>query len=157
MKVDEVMTKNPACCWPSHSAVTAATMMQSRDTGVLPVIQDRFTPTLVGVVTDRDLCLHVVAGSRDPAHIWVSECMTAEPVCCTAEDDVIDALERMKKHRVRRLPVVNEKHEVVGILALSDLLRKSAISTDEVAAAIERICQPRQDTRESMRDIVTAA
>ena len=152
MKVGEVMTKNPACCWPSHSAVTAATMMQHGDTGVLPVIQDRFTPTLVGVVTDRDLCLHVVAGSRHPAHIWVSECMTADPVCCAADDDVVSALELMKKHQVRRLPVVNMKREVVGILALSDLLRKRAIAIDEFAAAIERICQPGHDAAKAVTD-----
>lgn len=157
MKVGEVMTKNPACCWPSSSAVTAATMMQRRDTGVLPVIEDRFTPTLVGVVTDRDLCLHVVAGSRDPAHIWVSECMTADPVCCTAEDNVVHALELMKKHQVRRLPVVNTKREVVGILALSDLLCKNAIATDQFAAAIETICKPGHDARKSITDMVTAA
>jgi CBS domain-containing protein len=66
MKVSEVMTKKPVCCWPSSSTLSAALLMQETDTGVLPVIQDRFTPTLVGVVTDRDLCLHVVASGRDP-------------------------------------------------------------------------------------------
>jgi len=157
MKVGEVMTKNPVCCWPSSSTVTAATMMQSRDTGVLPVVYDRFTPTLVGMVTDRDLCLHVVAASKDPAHIWVSECMTADPVCCTADDDVVYALELMKKHQVRRLPVVNMQREVVGILGLSDLLRESAVATDKVAAAMERICEPGHDTRKPMTDIVTTA
>ena len=50
MKVSEVMTKKPVCCWPSSSTLSAALLMQETDTGVLPVIQDRFTPTLVGVV-----------------------------------------------------------------------------------------------------------
>jgi CBS domain-containing protein len=157
MKVGEVMTKNPACCWPSNSALTAATMMQQRDTGVLPVIHDPFTPTLVGVVTDRDLCLHVVGGGRDPAHIWVSECMTADPVCCTAEDDVHYALELMKEHQVRRLPVVNTKREIVGILALSDLVCKKAVAESEIAAALEAICEPGHEARKSVAEIVTAA
>jgi CBS domain-containing protein len=157
MKVGEVMTKNPACCWPSNSALTAATMMQHKDTGVLPVIHDPFTPTLVGVVTDRDLCLHVVAGGRDPAHIWVSECMTADPVCCTAEDAATYALELMKEHQVRRLPVVNIKREVVGILALSDLLCRHAVASSEIAATLQRICEPDHEARESVTEIVTAA
>jgi CBS domain-containing protein len=157
MKVSEVMTKNPACCWPSNSALTAATMMQHKDTGVLPVIHDPFTPTLVGVVTDRDLCLHVVARGRDPAHIWVSECMTTDPVCCTVEDDVLHALELMKEHQVRRLPVVNMKREVVGILALSDLVCKNAIAHDDIAAALRRICEPGHEARKSVAEIVTAA
>jgi len=96
MRVTEVMTKNPACCWPSSSALTAATIMQQKDVGILPVIQDPFTTRLVGVVTDRDLCLHVVAGGRDPAYIWISECMTGDPVCCSVEDDVGHALGKLR-------------------------------------------------------------
>lgn len=157
MKVGEVMTKNPACCWPSNSALTAATMMQQKDTGVLPVIHDPFTPTLVGVVTDRDLCLHVVAGGRDPAHIWISECMTEDPVCCTPDDDVLHALELMKEHQIRRLPVVNAKREIVGILALSDLVRKNAVGAGEIAATLRRICEPGHEARKSVAEIVTAA
>lgn len=157
MKVGEVMSKNPACCWPSNSALTAATMMQQKDTGILPVIQDPFTPTLVGVVTDRDLCLHVVAGGRDPAHIWISECMTEDPVCCTAEDDVLHALELMKAYQIRRLPVVNPKREIVGILALSDLVLKNAAGGGEIAAALSRICEPGHEVRKSVTEIVTAA
>lgn len=157
MKVGEVMTKNPACCWPSNSALTAATTMQQKDTGVLPVIHDPFTPTLVGVVTDRDLCLHVVAGGRDPAHIWVSECMTENPVCCTAEDDVLHALELMKEHQVRRVPVVNMKREIVGILALSDLLSKKAVGASEIAAALEKICEPGHKAKSTVTEIITAA
>ena len=157
MKVGEVMTKNPSCCWPSNSALTAATTMQQKDTGVLPVIHDPFTPTLVGVVTDRDLCMHVVAGGRDPAHIWVSECMTADPVCCTPEDDVLHAVELMKAHQIRRLPVVNVKREIVGLLGLGDLVRKNAVASVEIAVALERICQPGHEARKSTAEIVTAA
>lgn len=157
MKVGEVMSRNPSCCWPSNSALTAASTMQQKDTGVLPVIHDPFTPTLVGVVTDRDLCLHVVAGGRDPAHIWVSECMTADPICCTAEDEVVHALELMKEHQIRRLPVVNMKREIVGILGFSDLVHKNAVADVEIAAALERICEPRHEARKSAAEIVTAA
>jgi CBS domain-containing protein len=132
-------------------------MMQQRDAGILPVIHDPFTPTLVGVVTDRDLCVHVVAGGRDPAHIWISECMTADPVCCTAEDEVAYALDLMKEHRVRRLPVVNMKREVLGILALSDLVCTKAVTSSEIAATLQKICEPGHEAGKSLTEIVTAA
>ena len=82
MKVHQVLTKKPACCYPTSSALTAATIMQQRRIGVLPVLQDPVTPRLVGVVTDRDLCLHVVAGGRDPADVWIRECMNPRLLRC---------------------------------------------------------------------------
>lgn len=157
MKIIEVMTRKPACCWPSSSALAAAILMKERDTGILPVIEDPFTPKLAGVVTDRDLCLHVVAGGRDPAQIWISECMTPDPVCCATEDDAGHALQLMKEHRVRRLPVVNQKNEVVGIVSLSDLIRTAAVESGAIAAALQAICQPGAATGAPSRRIVTAA
>ncbi len=157
MKVSEIMTKNPVCCWPSSSTLSAALLMQETDTGILPVIQDRFTPRLVGVVTDRDLCLHVVAVGRDPAFTWVDGCMTEDPVCCTEQDDVSHALELMKTHQVRRLPVVNEKHEVVGMLSLSDLVRKAGIEASVIAGALRSICEPAHGTEQRIERIITAA
>ncbi len=79
------------------------------------------------------------------------------PVCCTSEDDVLYALELMKEHQVRRLPVVNMKREVVGILALGDLLRQNAVASGEIAAALQRICEPGHGARMSITEIVTAA
>jgi CBS domain-containing protein len=83
--------------------------------------------------------------------------MTADPICCTADDDVLHALELMKDHQVRRLPVVNMKREIVGILALSDLVRKKAVVGSEIVAALQRICEPGHEARKSVTEIVTAA
>jgi CBS domain-containing protein len=157
LKVSEIMSRNPAYCWLSHSALTAATVMQQRDIGILPVTMDAFTPKLVGVVTDRDLCLHVIAAGRDPAHIWISECLTEEPVCCTAEDDVHYALELMKQHQVRRLPVVDAKNEIVGMLSFSDLVRKNAIGAEEIVAVLRRTCEPSRMRKRTRERIVAAA
>jgi len=156
MKVHEVMTKNPACCCPSSSVLTAVTIMQQRDVGILPVIQDPSTPRLVGVVTDRDLCLHVVAGGRDPADSWIRECMTKGPICCAVEDDIRYALELMEEHQVRRLPVVNAKREVAGIVSLSDLVGKGSINSGEIATALRTICEPVRSTTQPT-EMVTAA
>jgi CBS domain-containing protein len=156
MKVHQVLTRYPACCYPSSSALTAATIMQQRGIGVLPVVQDPLTPRLVGVVTDRDLCLHVVAGGRDPAYVWIRECMNEDPIFCAVEDDVRYALELMEEHRVRRLPVLNAKHEVAGILSLSDLVGKGNIGSCEIATALRTICEPVHEITEPT-EIVTAA
>ena len=157
MKVSEVMTKKPVCCWPSSSTLSAALLMQETDTGVLPVIQDRFTPTLVGVVTDRDLCLYVVASGRDPSSSWVDGCMTHDPICCTEQDELFRALDLMKTHQIRRVPVVNEKHEVVGMLSFGDLVRKSHIDANAILAALQSICEPAQVSKEGPRRKLTAA
>jgi CBS domain-containing protein len=157
MKVSEIMTKNPACCWPSSSTLSTALLMQEGDTGIVPVIQDPFTPRLVGVVTDRDLCLHVIAAGRDPASTWISGCMTEDPFCCTEQDDVSHALELMNTHQVRRLPVVNEKHEIVGLLSLSDLVGKAGIEAGVIAATLRSICEPAHAPKQRIERIITAA
>jgi len=157
VKVTEIITKNPVCCWPSSSTLSAALLMQETDTGIVPVIQDPFTPILVGVVTDRDLCLHVVAADRDPSSTWIDRCMTRDPVCCSEQDDVFLALDLMKTHQIRRLPVVNEKHEIVGILSLSDLARMAGIEANLIAAALQSICQPAHAAKQRIGRIITAA
>ena len=157
MKVTEIMTRNPVCCWPSSSTLSAALLMQETDTGVVPVIQDPFTPILVGVVTDRDLCLHVVAAGRDPSSTWIDGCMTRDPVCCSEQDDVSLALDLMKTNQIRRLPVVNEKHEVTGMLSLGDLVRKAGIKASVIGEVLQKICEPAQGPKQPMERIITAA
>jgi CBS domain-containing protein len=157
MKVSEIMTRNPVCCYPSSSTLSATLLMQETDTGIVPVIQDPFTPILVGVVTDRDLCLHVVAAGRDPASTWISGCMTEGPVCCTEQDDVSHALDLMKTHQIRRLPVVNEKHEVAGMLSLSDLVCKAGIEATAIAATLRSICEPAHGAKQRIERIFRAA
>jgi CBS domain-containing protein len=131
--------------------------MQETDTGIVPVIQDPFTPILVGVVTDRDLCLHVVAAGKDPSATWVDGCMTPDPVYCTEQDDISLALDLMKAHRIRRVPVVNEKHEIVGILSLGDLVCKGGLGAGAIAAALQSICEPTHEPEQRAAGIITAA
>jgi CBS domain-containing protein len=157
MKISEVMTRHPVCCWPSSSTLTAAVLMQENDTGILPVIHDPFTPRLVGVVTDRDLCLHVVAAGRDPASTWVDACMTEDPVYCTEQDDVSQALALMTTHRVRRLPVVDDRHEIVGMVSVSDLVCKAAIDASLITGALLNICEPKGGPQRRIERIIAVA
>jgi CBS domain-containing protein len=147
MKISEVMTKNPAFCAPSSSAQTAALVMQQKNTGIVPVTEDAFSRKLVGVVTDRDLCMAVLAHGRDPSHVWVQECMTREPVTCHLDEEVGAALRRMREHQIRRIPVVDEEGNLKGMVSLADLVRQRVISSAELFDTIEKICEPAVETR----------
>ena len=83
--------------------------------------------------------------------------MTRDPVCCTEQDDVSRALDLMKAHQIRRLPVVNEKHEVVGMLSLSDLVREAGIEASVIAGTLQSICEPAHAAKQRTERIITAA
>ena len=97
MRVKNVMTKNPSCCVPSDPAPRAATIMRDEDTGIVPVIDNEQSQRIVGVVTDRDLCMNVVAESREPATVAVEQCMTTVVVTCAPGDAVEKAIGQAKK------------------------------------------------------------
>ena len=120
-KCNEVMTNNPVCCLPKDSAATAAGLMKSKDIGSIPVIENEQTKKLVGIVTDRDLALKVVAEGRDAKTTKVEAVMTHNVVTCRADDDLQKALDAMADHQLRRIPVVNNDNKIVGIIAQADV------------------------------------
>ena len=140
MKVREIMTENPACCTPEQTVHEAARLMAQNDCGSIPVVEES-TRRLLGVVTDRDLAIRVLAEGRGP-DTPVREAMTPDPVTCSPDDDV-DKVERlMAERQVRRIPVV-ENGRVVGVVAQADLaLHPNAVSDREVGHLVEEISQP---------------
>lgn len=146
MKVRKIMTKAPTYCTPLCTAEMAASLMHQYDIGILPVVQDSLDLKLIGVVTDRDLCLAVVAARRDPAHMVVNECMSRNPVCISPEDEVEHAAELMAAHQLRRLPVLDEHGKVVGMLSLADILGQEAIGAELLAGVLRKICAPSRPT-----------
>jgi CBS domain-containing protein len=142
MKIRKIMTKAPTYCTPSCTAEMAASLMHQCDTGILPVVQDSLDLKLIGVVTDRDLCLAVIAARRDPAHTVVNECMSRNPKCVGQDDDIKQAVDLMAEHQVRRLPVVDEHGKVLGMLSLADIIEQDAVASEVLAAALKRICAP---------------
>ncbi len=140
MKVREIMTENPACCTPEQTVREAAHLMVQNDCGSIPVVEES-TRRLLGVVTDRDLAIRVLAEGRGP-DTPVREAMTPDPVTCSPDDDV-DKVERlMAERQVRRIPVV-ENGRVVGVVAQADLaLHPNAVSDREVGHLVEEISQP---------------
>ena len=120
-KCNEVMTKNPVCCLPNDAVIKAAELMKSENIGSIPVIENERTQKLVGIVTDRDLALKIVAQGRDAKSTNVEAVMTHKVVTCFADDDLQKALDAMAEHQLRRIPVVDSDNKIVGIIAQADV------------------------------------
>jgi CBS domain-containing protein len=131
--VSQAMTSSPKSIERTESVVQAARLMASEDVGSLPVVEgDR----LVGIVTDRDLVLQVLAKDLDPSKVTISEIATENPTVAKPDEPLDAALQRMAQEQVRRLPVV-EDGRLVGILAQADVAREArSSSTGEMVEQI---------------------
>lgn len=135
-QVQDVMTGNPATVTRSDSVVDAARLMESADVGSLPVV-DGGTP--VGIVTDRDIAIRVVAQAKDPSRTTVGEIATGQPYYAAPDQDLDEALELMAYRKVRRVPVV-EDGLLVGMLAQADVVHE--VKEKKAAHVIDEISQP---------------
>jgi CBS domain-containing protein len=124
-KCKKVMTRNTICCLPDDLVTKAAELMKSGNVGSIPVIDNEQTQKLVGIVTDRDLALNVVAAGLDPKSTKVEAVMTHEVVTCTAGADLKKALAAMAEHQLRRIPVVNRDNKILGIISQADVATRS--------------------------------
>lgn len=120
-KCEEVMTKNPVCCLPNDTAAKVAQLMKYENVGSIPVIENAQNIKLVGIVTDRDLALKIVAEGLDAKSTKAEAVMTRKVITCLASDDLQKALDAMAEHQLRRLPVVDNDNKVVGIIAQADV------------------------------------
>jgi len=141
MKCEEVMTKAPTCCVPTDSVNRVAKVMKTEDVGSVPVCESRENRKLVGIVTDRDLALHVVAEARDVNMTRVQDVMTGDPFTCQPGDDLQNALDTMQTRQVRRIPVVDRSGQLIGIIAQADIAIRVGKS-EKTAETIVRISKP---------------
>jgi CBS domain-containing protein len=139
-RCDELMTKDPVCCLPSSMVEQAAQLMKRENIGPIPVIEDEQTRKLVGIVTDRDLALKVIAEGRDPKSTKVEAVMTRKVVTCRADDDLQKALDAMSENQLRRIPVVDKDNRIVGIIAQADVATR-ANQPEKTAAVVKEISQ----------------
>jgi len=142
MRVRHVMTKAPMSCLPSDSAQRAAAIMREADAGVVPVVESADSQKLVGIVTDRDLCMNVVAEGRDPTTTFVEQCMTRKVVSCGANDAVQKATELMKENQIRRVPVVDDQGRLQGIVALADVAERGDVKPTETDETLRKVSAP---------------
>ena len=140
MTCAEVMTPSPTCCHPSHTAVEAAELMQREDVGLVPVVHDN-SQKLIGVLTDRDIALKVVAAGRDPRGTAVSEVMTSDLVCCQPHETIEAVMELMASRQIRRIPIVDTDGTIVGIVAQADIATRTD-NPSETGQVVQAISEP---------------
>ena len=140
MKVKDIMTKEPTTVTPNATVREAASLMQREDTGILPVVEGG-SKKLLGVITDRDIAIRVVAEGRD-ASTPVSEVMSKGRLVTLQPDaGVEDAMEKMADEQVRRIPIVDDRSTLLGIVAQADIVRK--VRDDRKAErTVEKISEP---------------
>ena len=126
-KISEVMTSEVKVVSPEDSLQDAAAIMAEQDVGALPVCDGT---RLQGMITDRDITIRAIANGRG-ADTAVSEVMTDDVVWCTEDDDTQDVLERMGDRQIRRIPVVDQDRNLVGIVSLGDLAIEDEENVDE--------------------------
>ena len=151
MKVRDLMTTNVACVRSGESLGVAARVMWERDCGAIPVVDDETGKRVVGMITDRDICMAAWSKDRPLISIQVREAMASRVVGCSPDDNLADVEELMQTKQVRRIPVVGDENELFGILSLADLAKGATAAAlygerpaaSEIASTLGSIVQPR--------------
>lgn len=148
MKVEDIMTHPVFSCSPQDSLERAAQLMWDHDCGCLPVVSDE--GDLVGIVTDRDLCMAAYTRGKSLRDVCVDAAMSDRVVSCRPRDEIAQVEELMRHHQLRRLPVLDLWDSLVGMITLSDIARhaeshalRGAIEGPQIARTLATICSPR--------------
>jgi CBS domain-containing protein len=148
VRVRDIMTPDPASCTPDATVQEAAALMRDNDCGSIPVVESEQSSKLVGTVTDRDLAVRGLAEGKGP-ETPVRDLMTPSPITSGPDDEVETVREVMVARMVRRVPVVDERGILVGIVAQADIAREEGAASDqEVGRIVEAISEPRGDLEE---------
>lgn len=140
-KCSEVMTREPAFCEPGDRVRDVASTMKQQDVGSIPVVESRDSRRLIGIVTDRDIVMKVVAGGGDLDRATVRDAMTNQPTACREDEDVTRAVSTMADRQVRRVPVVDASGRLMGIIAQADVATR--VHEDQrTGQMVEAISEP---------------
>jgi CBS domain-containing protein len=140
-KCSDVMTKDPSCCLATDTVTKAAQWMRDEKVGSIPVVENDKTKKLIGIVTDRDLALEVIANGRDAKTTKVADVMTQGVITCNVDDDVQNAVDAMAENQLRRIPVVDAEQKIVGIISQADVATRID-EPQETAKMVKEISQP---------------
>jgi CBS domain-containing protein len=152
MRIEQLMTKSPRSCEPGHTLAQAAQMMWDYDCGCLPVTAGNGSQRVVGMITDRDICMATRLQGKLLRELRVEDAMTEDVRACNPGDFAREAEAIMWEAHVRRLPVVDRDDQLIGLISLADLAREAArqhwkkkkeITEAEVGSVLAMICQPR--------------
>lgn len=145
MKVKEVMTPQAKAIWLTESLADAAKLMWENDCGVLPVIKDG--RQVIGMITDRDICMATAMRNTTPSEVSVEEVINGHVFSVNADDGIDQALQTMREHKVRRLPVLNAEGDLEGIVSMNDIVRHAtaaksgSLSYADVVKTYQAICE----------------
>ena len=138
MKVKDCMCKDVTYLMPDSTIQDCAKLMSDKHIGCIPVCDTN--KKVVGIVTDRDVILRSIAWDKDIKTTPLSEIMTTDVYYCSENDEINKAQATMSNEQIRRLPVVNEKDQIVGIITLGNLCANQYVNTDYVGETLETIC-----------------
>ncbi len=131
MKVEEIMTKNPACCSAETKLQEVAQMMVKNDCGCIPVVENEDSRKPIGMITDRDITIRTVAEGKNPLDLTAGDIMSDQVITVTSDTTVEDCCNKMESNQVRRIAVVDENGGCCGIVAQADV----AINADKSKTA----------------------
>lgn len=134
MMVQDICTREAKSCTPATNLAEAAKILWESDCGIVPVIDEG--RKLVGVITDRDICMAVATRNKLASGIRVGEVMSGEVHFCRPDEPVRDALHTMREAQIRRLPVVDGRRTLVGILSVNDAVLASRAAQGKAAEAL---------------------
>ncbi|WP_395137235.1 CBS domain-containing protein [Schlegelella aquatica] len=138
--VSKLMTREVHTVLPADSLQEAAAAMERYDVGALPVCE--VSRRLVGIITDRDITVRAAACGLEAATTTVAQVMTEQVRWCLQDEPVEDVAQRMSQVRIRRLPVLDRRERLVGIVTLADLARQPDCDIAPVLAEISSPCEP---------------
>jgi len=139
MTLNDICTLNVAYCGRDTNLIEAATLMRQHHTGTLVVVDDpQGDRTPAGIVTDRDIVVEALANELNPVSTSVARIMGARLVIGSTADTLPDAIERMRQHGVRRLPVVDRAGHLTGIVTLDDVLTLHAKQATALAEIVSK-------------------
>ena len=143
MKTLDICSKQVVTAETSAPLIEVAKLMRKNHVGAVVIVDGAATRRPVGMVTDRDIVVEVVAAGQDARALTAGEVMSDTLATTSADDDMHWSLKIMRDHGVRRLPVVNDGGAMVGIVALDDLLKAYASTLHDVAQALgtERVVE----------------
>jgi len=142
MKVKKVMTKDVGYCEADDKLIKAVGIMWQKDCGIIPVVDKN--RKVIGMVTDRDICIALTTRNRLASDVLADSVLSGKVISCRLNDDVKIALRKMEKNQLKRLPVVNKKGELAGLISLGDILLGANKKSDKkrVVRTLKAIVKP---------------
>ncbi|MFA6237724.1 MAG: CBS domain-containing protein [Bacteriovorax sp.] len=141
-RVRSIMTMNPACCVVETRLVDVARLMIEHDCGEIPVVNNHEEKKLIGVITDRDICIRAVALGLNPAAMKAKDCMTSPAITVEIDTPLDECIKLMEDKQIRRMPVVDSKGSCCGMISLADIARKTEEWT--TGAIVKNISKPHE-------------